>query len=179
VTDNPEIGESGMKNPMPWDTVPPALYDHFDLVKPYLARLRVTSDARVSDSREFGWLREDLARVKADGNAKSVSLNEAERRQELADAKARTKAREAERTAHQKPAPTVYEITVKNSATPGLPAPLDPKKAQAVPDDPTDDAGETEPSTPSEDIQLHETQHILADYVRTLEQPPASIVTQR
>jgi len=179
TTDTPEIGESGMKNPMPWDTVPSALYDHFDLVKSYVARLRVTSEARVSESREFGWLREDLARAKADENAKSVSLNEAERRQEQADTKARNKARVAERAARQKTAAPVYEITVKTASAPGLPAPLDPKKAQALPAEAPDEAGDAESSVPGEDIQLHETQHILADYVRLLDQPPASVVTQR
>ena len=179
ATDLPEIGESGMKNPMPWDTVAPALYDHFDLVKPYVARLKATSESRVADSREFGWLREDLQRAKADENDKSVSLNEAERRQQQDDAKARAKTRDAERAAHQKPAPPVYEITVKGASTPGLPAPMDPKKAQAAPDESQDEAGDAETSKPSEDIQLQETEHILADYVGTLEQPPASVVTKR
>jgi carboxyl-terminal processing protease len=179
ATDLPEIGETGMKNPMPWDTVPSAIYDHFDLVKPHLARLKASSEARVADNREFGWLREDLERAKTDGNDKSVSLNEAERRQEHDDAKARNKARDEERAAHQKTGPTVYEITVKGATTPGLPPPLDPKKAQAAPDDSQDEAGDSEASKTAEDIQLHETEHILADYVGALEQPASPVVTKR
>jgi carboxyl-terminal processing protease len=179
ATDLPEIGESGMKNPMPWDTVAPALYDHFDLVKPYVARLKASSESRITDSREFTWLRDDLQRAKADENDKSISLNEADRKKDQDDAKARTKERDAERTAHAKPAPPVYEITVKGASTPGLPAPMDPKKAQTPQDDSQDDAADSEASKPVEDIQLGEAEHILADYVGAIEQPPAPVVTKR
>lgn len=179
LTDNPEISESGMKNPLEWDTVPAALYDHFDLVKPYVATLRQDSQTRVSAGREFGWLRDDLALTEKDGGKKSVSLNEAERRQQQEDAKARTKARNAERLAHPAPAPAVYEITVNNASTPGLPAPLDPKKVKAPIDESKDDGGDPQPAASAEDIQLRETQHILTDYLQLLDHAPASNLTRR
>jgi len=178
-TDTPEISESGMKNPLPWDTVPSALYDRFNLVKPYLATLRGTSATRVAASQEFGWLHEDLARVKEDGDNKSVSLNEAARRQQQADAKARTKERAAVLTAAEKAAPPVYEITVQNADTAGLPAAKEPKKAPEPTDDSKDDGSEAEPAAPSEDLQLIEAQHILTDYVRLTEKKSESILTQR
>ena len=178
-TDNPEISESGMKNPMEWDTIAPALYDHFDLVKPYVATLRDNSQARVAADREFGWLRDDLALAEKIGGKKPVSLNEDERRKEQDDAKARTKERNAERLAHPAPAPATYEITVKNASATGLPAPLDPKKAKAAPEDVDEEGGDTPPAAATEDIQLRETEHILTDYVKQVDHAGASILTRR
>jgi carboxyl-terminal processing protease len=178
-TDTPEISESGMKNPLEWDTVPPALYDRFDLVKPYVARLRQDSLARVSVDPEFGWLREDLALVKEHGGRKSVSLNEAERRREQEDAEARTKARNAERVAHETPPPSVYEITVNTASAPGLPAPLDPKKVEATPRESKDEGGAAQPTVSTEDVQLQETQNILGVYLQLLNHAPESTLTQR
>jgi carboxyl-terminal processing protease len=182
ATDNPDIGESGMKNPLPWDTVPPALYDHFDLVKPYVGKLRQGSEARVSADREFGWLKEDLARTKSDRESKTVSLNEAERRKTLDDSKVQTKAHNADLQAHSDPVPTVYEITVQNAGTAGLPAPLDQKKAAAVPDESKDEGNaDAEPTTttPAHDLQLRETEHILEDYVHMVDHGKEPIVTER
>jgi carboxyl-terminal processing protease len=178
-TDTPEISEGGMKNPLPWDTVPSALYDRFNLVKPYLATLREKSATRIAASQEFGWLHEDLARVKKDGDGKSVSLNEAARRQEQADAKARTKERAAVLTAAEKAAPPVYEFTLENVDKPGLPAAKEPKKTPPQTDESKDDGSETEPAGPSEDLQLIEAQHILTDYVRLSDKTSPSILTQR
>ena len=178
-TDTPEISEAGMKNPLEWDTVASALFAHFDLVKPYVATLRVDSEARVAADRDFAWLREDLALTKANGGKKSVSLNEAERRREQADAAARTRARMAEQLAHPESVLSEYEITVKNASVPGLPAPLDPKKVKATLADSKDENGDAEPLVSTEDIQLRETQHILTDYLQLLNQTPAPVLTQR
>ena len=86
-----------MKNPMEWDTIPSALFAHFDLVAPFVATLREESQARIATDRDFAWLREDIALAARNRATKSVSLNEAERRREMDEAKARTKARDAER----------------------------------------------------------------------------------
>jgi carboxyl-terminal processing protease len=179
-TDIPEISESGMKNPLEWDTIPAAIYDHFDLVKSYAASLKQASEARVTADREFGWLREDLDRVKKDGASKTVSLNEAQRRTELDEAKARTKERNAERMAHPDPVYPTYEITVKSSSTAGLPAPLDPKKANATNPELKEDSDDAAATTPVDDIQLRETEHILTDYMKALDHSgPDAIVTKR
>jgi carboxyl-terminal processing protease len=169
LTDNPEISEAGLKNPLPWDAVPSALYAHFNLVEPYLAKLRENSSARVASDRDFKWLKEDLALIAENRDRKSVSLNEAERRKERDETKARVKAREAEKSTHREETPATYEITVENSGNPGLPAPLDSKKLKAensaAENEDTDDATS---SAPAEDLQLRETEHILADYVNFL-----------
>jgi carboxyl-terminal processing protease len=180
ATDTPEYSESGMKNPMPWDSVPSALYDHFDLVAPYVTPLREESQARVAGDRDFRWLREDLDSLEKNGGRKSVSLNEAERQDEQAQAKAHTKERDAERLRNPEPAAKVYEITVKNAGDPGLPAPMDPKKPTTANKD-SQDAADNGDSKPSEivDIHLRETENILADYVRLLDQRSSPVVTER
>src|SRR5262249_42485784 len=79
-TDIPEISESGMKNPMPWDTVSSTRYKQLNLVAPHLAALRHNSETRLAADQEYVWLREDLGRARQRQTEKSVSLNEAERR---------------------------------------------------------------------------------------------------
>lgn len=179
-TDTPEISEAGMKNPMEWDAVPAARYPHFDMVNPFVAKLRNESLTRISADRDFAWLREDLALVKKNRITKSVSLNETERMRERDDSKARTKARDAERLAHQETPPAVYEITVKNAATPGLPAPLDAAKLKAANPATNDEDEDGTPSAiPSQDMLLHETEHILTDYVHLLNPDSSPTLTRR
>ena len=180
-TDTPEISEAGMKNPMPWDSVPAASYPHFDLVKPYVAQLSDASRARIASDRDFSWWDQDLARVEKQRADKSVSLNEAERRQELDATKARNKARAAERLAHPTALPKSDEITVENADQPGLPAPLEPAKLKAQNTAANAQDGDDEiAAAPAEDVLLRETEHILTDYVNLVPAAPyAPVVTQR
>ncbi|MEO8351148.1 MAG: carboxy terminal-processing peptidase [Chthoniobacteraceae bacterium] len=187
-TDTKEISEAGMKNPLPFDTVPNAAYPRFNLTKPFVSTLRDRATARMATGEDFQWQREDLALVDSKRATKSVSLNEAERRRERDEAKARTKTRQAAQLAHQEAAPTVYEITLKNAGEAGLPAPVDPSKtgdkttaasALTTPSDEND--GDAEPETPAKDILLDETQEILRDYVQLLgkTQTPTTALSQR
>ena len=64
--------------------------------------------------------------------------------------------------------PTTYEITLKNSANPGLPAPMaPPPTAQVTPKGKADDKENevTGRQSPLEEIILNEGLNILADYV--------------
>ena len=179
-TDTPEISESGMKNPLEWDAVPPARYPRFDLVKPFVATLAERSRARIAGDQDFAWQREDLALTQQNRATKSVSLNETERRQEQDEEKARAKSRDAARLARKDTAPTAYEITVKNAATPGLPSPLDPAKLKT--DNPVAndlDEGEATPAGPAQDLLLKESEHILSDYVDLLHRSDGPILTRR
>jgi len=179
-TDTPEISEAGMKNPLEWDSVPAARYPHFDMVNPFVAKLRNESLTRISADRDFAWLREDLALVKKTRVTKSVSLNETERMRERDDAKARTTARDAERLAHHDTTPAVYEITVKNAALPGLPAPLDETKLKVANLTPNDNDGDgTASATPAKDLLLRETEQILTDYVQLLNPADSPTITRR
>jgi hypothetical protein len=42
-----------------------------------------------------------------------------------------------------------------------------------------EEADDTDSTTPAEDIQMRETQRILADYIRLLSEPAPSTLTQR
>jgi len=178
LTDNPEISESGMKDPLPWDSVPPARYPHYDLVAPYVAKLRDESQARIATDKDFGWLRKDLAFVEKNRATKALSLNEAERKHEKDEIAALAKARTAEILASKEPAPVTYEITVKNAEAPGLPAPVDPQKIAAHAVATNDDDGDAAPAVPTQDILLGETEHILSDYVVMLEHSAGPVLSE-
>jgi carboxyl-terminal processing protease len=165
TTDFSSVSESAMKDPLPWDAVPVATFTREDRVAPHVDALRQKSAQRIAAAQDFVYLAEDIARLRKSLATKTVSLNEAERRQELAAAKARQAEREKERAARKTQRPTTYEITLKNAAAPGLPPPL------ATPATPAAKKGApgagSDPTTPAsgEDVILTEAQQILADYV--------------
>jgi hypothetical protein len=111
---------------------------------------------------------------------KSVSLNEAERRLELAEGKARQAERKQEEQVRAMSLPTTYEITLKNVSAPGLPRPMAAKpsakastastpEAEAAPA--SDAFDQIAPGRSADDILLQETVKILADYVELLANP--------
>ncbi len=164
------MSESTLKDPLPWDVVPPESYEELGRVQPYVASLRQGSRQRVSTEEAFRYLQADIARLRQAEVAKSVSLNEAERRQELAQDK--TRRDQEARTLHAA-APPTYEITLENLSSPGLPPPMTspgpaPNRPSAEPDD------ASAKSTPAEDIVLNEGVRILGDYVGLLGHRAAS-----
>ena len=179
LSDNPEIGEAAMKNPLEWDTVPAAKFNRFDLVTPYLPALREQSRARVAADRDFTWLRADLAVVAKLRASKSLSLNEADRRKEKEETDAQAKVRKAQRLAAKHSEPTAYEITLKDATAPGLPAPVDPSKPKAETASWNQDGDPADATATTEDIQLRESQRILLDYVRDIEVPRGPTITKR
>jgi carboxyl-terminal processing protease len=170
VTDLSDVSESALKDPLPWDTVASTAHESLNRVAPYVAVLREQSARRVTADRDFGFVTGDLARLRKSVALKSVSLNEAERRHELAEAKARHEEREREdRVLHAK-GPTIYEITLANASSSGLPPPdAFDKDPQTTSREPAASAAENldEPSSrpASDDFLLNETVRILADYV--------------
>ena len=175
-SDLSDVNESSLKNPLPWDAVPAVAHEQLNRVQPYLGILRERSLRRVGTQKAFTYLVEDVARLKKSLAEKSVSLNEAERRQELAQIKARHDGRKQEELAHPTILPTTYEITLKNASLPGLPAPVAAKKgegAAATADTktstPPDDLDPMAAGrSPDSDILLQETMKILGDYVDLL-----------
>lgn len=192
-----DVGEKALENPLEFDTVTNVAHDQFNLVRPYLATLLRRSSERVATNQEFAYIREDIEEVKKEQNAKTISLNLAERLKELQDRNARDKARDQERMARKTPDVKVYEITLKDAGLPGLPPPLAKTNSPAAhlaavgglpgPSGATGtnaaiaSAGSTGGSTPSVspadadedtppkvDATLDETEHILQDYVQLL-----------
>ena len=124
VNNYAEIGERYLENALPYDTIRPAPYEKLDRVELYLPELKRRSEARVSTDRDFAYEREEIERYKKAIADKSVSLNEAERIREKKEADERAKARKKELAARPEPNWKIYEITLKEVDTPGLPAPV-------------------------------------------------------
>jgi carboxyl-terminal processing protease len=124
TSDFAEVSESALTDPLPWDAVPASHFESFNEVQPFLASLRARSKARITHDQDFVLLDQDIARLRKSLTSKSVSLNEADRRAEVAEAKARLAEREHAARMLKVSRPTTYEITLKNAGTPGLPAPM-------------------------------------------------------
>ncbi len=194
ANESKDIGESALEHPLPWDTIPSARYDHFNLVDPYLPELRRRSEERVAAEREFAYVREDIEQFKKHQADKTISLNEKQRLKEQEEAEARQKARDKERLAQPDPPEKVYELTLKQAALPGLPPPVAKTNAAlarlsaragastnsaaaatgAAPGEAALDEAEPE-KPPAPDAALVEAEHILVDYLSVL--PKGNLVT--
>jgi carboxyl-terminal processing protease len=182
LTDFPEISEAELQNPLPWDTIAAAGFTGNDRVSPYLDTLHARSAARIAKDPDFIELQKDRDKLRQTRETKSVSLNEAERRDEKAQIEARVEARKKDRLARAAAQPATFEITLKNVDSQGLGAPL--KKSQSLAKSaiefpatgPDNDADET---AFTEDILLGETENILADYANLLSGTGNSMVVQR
>ncbi len=162
TSDLGEIGESALKDPLPWDTVASARFAKEDRVQSVLETLRAMSARRVTTAKSFAWIRGEIALRNANLATKSVSLNEAERRTEMEQLKARKKSHEAELAAIAGQLPRTYEISLANADRPGLPQPI------AEPPDkekPKDTANDDAPSVSDQFVILNEAERILADYI--------------
>jgi carboxyl-terminal processing protease len=120
-TDVTEISEAAQKDPLPWDTIKAARYDTKSAVKPFLDALRKQSAERVAKEQPFTYVKESLAQARDRLAVKRASLNEAQRRQELARDKARQHALAAFWEGYRSTAPKSYTIRLKDVAATGLP----------------------------------------------------------
>ncbi|MEP6668186.1 MAG: carboxy terminal-processing peptidase [Chthoniobacter sp.] len=117
--DRPEIGESALKGPLPYDTVPPVDFDKWD--HPLFKNdLRQRSAARVAADPEFRYITEDLDEVKKRLGDNKVSLNQKVRLAEIDQDKARRDKRTAAREKIKQPNAKTYVITLDNVAKPDL-----------------------------------------------------------
>lgn len=176
LSDLPEIGESDLENPLPWDTIPAAKYTESNRVNGSLAALRTRSSERVAKDPDFADLKSDIERYRKMRDDKSVSLNEAKRQKEKTELKARVEAAKQQRLARATPPPAAYEVTLKNVSKPGLGDPVKPKAPVIDPDADPETAPEIA-SAPTDDIILLEAQKILTDYTGLLHAQPT--VSQR
>ncbi|MCW5557869.1 MAG: carboxy terminal-processing peptidase, partial [Verrucomicrobiae bacterium] len=127
-----DVGESSLENALAWDTISPAQYQPLNRISPLLPELTKRSTERVAANRDFDYVREDIERYKKAQAEKFVSLNETERRREIAENKARQETRKKELASRKNPRPTTWEITLKNVDQPGLPAPMTNQVAATV-----------------------------------------------
>ncbi len=172
ITDLPEIGESDLVNPLPWDTIAPQKLVGSNRVNAALAELRKRSEQRITSSPDFADLKDEIKRFRKMRDDKSVSLNESVRQKEKADLKARNQALEKERLARATPLPAAYEVTVKTALQPGLGELVKPKKPATTENEENADA--IAASVTADEIILNEAKNILLDYASLLKQPVVS-----
>jgi carboxyl-terminal processing protease len=167
LTDDPKFAESAMKNPLPWDQVPPAFHTELDRTRPYLRALSERSASRVAGDEVFACLKQEIAELGKRQAATVVSLNEAIRQKEKQRSEADQKAWEAKLAAIPRPFVKEYEITVQNAEQPGLTpsAPKPDSPAQPSPGKGADSSRQSNPAGLLGDPILRESEHILADYV--------------
>ncbi len=171
LTDDPQIGEGSLKVPLPYDEVPPAPVKKFtDQASLSIDLLRERSQARVKSSPEFASLQEDIARRRTLIEKNTISLNEAGRRAEIAEDKARVEARKARRLATKDPQEMVYSLTLDNVDLPQLTKASNEKKPAADADDDLDDDKD------DFDAGREEALNVLSDYVDTLAAPKTAQV---
>lgn len=162
-TDLPDFGESNFPNALPWDVLPPATYAQAKMIRPVvLTDLRKKSAARVQAEPGFRLMREKLAIMEKNAEAKSISLNEANRRREKLQADGIEAQMNKVILAKAPQMPPTYFITLDE-----IDSPLPRKPAQT---------GVAQPgvTNPDDGIELSEAEHILADYILALRAPLGS-----
>ncbi len=93
------IGESSYENALPWAQIKPVDYAPAGDLKGVLPALVALHGDRARKDKAFQYLQEDFAESRLQRRKNLVSLNEAERRRELAAQEARLASREAKRDA--------------------------------------------------------------------------------
>ena len=177
LTNEIDIGEKTLDNPLPFDTIATAPYRKSDLIASLLPELKKRSAARVSSDKDFVYLRQEVERFKKLVAQKSVSLNEAQRMKEKQDAEARTKARHQEMLARAASKDKVYDVTLENLGSPTLTLHKETAKPVAANANTTDDTA-GDPPTPAIDTTLEESKHILQDMLDLLHKPSGSTVVK-
>jgi carboxyl-terminal processing protease len=170
-TDLKEISERKMSEPLPWDSVPASRFSKLNRVRPVLATLQRESATRVANDPALRLLRQNLALASEKLEGTSISLNEAERRRDKAQADALEAKLKTATQARAGQTPTTYDITLQNADLPSLPAARKPSVAKTAT---TQLPSSNEQMTPSSvstadtgvDIVLREAEHILADYIQ-------------
>jgi carboxyl-terminal processing protease len=95
-TDNVEIGEGSLKNRLEYDEVAPVKITPYPSPL-FLDELRANSKARIATDPEFRYVSEDMKRLRERIDANAISINEKDRRKELAEDKTRKELRKTER----------------------------------------------------------------------------------
>ncbi|MEO5914213.1 MAG: carboxy terminal-processing peptidase [Luteolibacter sp.] len=176
LSDFPEIGESDLGNPLPWDTIETAKFTPSNRVTASIDSLRTRSTDRIAKSPDFSALKAEAERFKKLREDKVVSLNEAKRLKEKEETKERAENAKKERLARGTNQPKTYELTLKTLAKPGPGELITQEKPKINPDADLD--GEDDlPVEPTDDIVLHEARNILIDYIGLLKGQP--VVSQR
>lgn len=94
LSDPKVFGEASYDNALPWAKIKPAKYTATGKTASLLPQLQSRHEARVQNDPDFQRFVEDATELKAQRERRVISLNEAERRSELATLASRLKVRE-------------------------------------------------------------------------------------
>lgn len=158
TTDLAEFGESSFDNALPWTQIKAADYTPAGDLTGIVPALKARHDKRISQDKEFKYLREDIAEFKKLRRENLISLNEADRRKERETQEAREKSREKDRGINE---------SDKASAASGSHALHDDGMLSSERELSADLAIENANKS-VKDILLHEAAHILSDGVGLL-----------
>ncbi len=194
VNNEMDVGEGMHPHALPWDTIPPAKYTRLGRVQSHLPELRRRSETRRAADPDWAYRLEDIELYRQSQADRSISLNLEQRLKERAEGEARAEARKKERAARAPTEEKIYEITLKDTTQPGLPAPLgSPPTAGAAAEDESDASptlaanaavGEEEEEdadkSPELDVTLKEAKRILLDLIeltqtRAVPQSPVAV----
>jgi carboxyl-terminal processing protease len=120
---NPDIGEGALENALRLEPIDGAPFTKYNLVQPYLADLRRLSAERVTTNQDFAYVTQDIAQDQKSRADKTSTMNEQEAIRQHQTENAQDLARKAELAVRPLPDERIYNLTVENSATNGLPAP--------------------------------------------------------
>jgi carboxyl-terminal processing protease len=93
--DAEDFGESSYDNALPWVQISAADYTPQGDLTDVLPMLQTRHDTRIKSDKDYQYLEEDIAQIKAERKKNLISLNEADRRKERDAQEARIKARES------------------------------------------------------------------------------------
>lgn len=130
IYDYLDFGEASLDNCLPADQTTPANFNPLDQVKPFLGELQTASKVRVSQSKDFAYLLEDIEQVKKRKDEKVISLNEKVRLAEREEDKARAEKRKKERAERSKPTSHIFELDLDMAMANEPLKPFDPNAAK-------------------------------------------------
>lgn len=169
--------ESSQKSALPYDEIEPAPCERVGVADSAIAPLSKTSTKRAASSKEFQWIREDLARWEKQKIDKTFSLNEKKRLAERKADEDRQAARKKERLA-QKTKPLVFEeitLAMLDGKAPPVAASTAPAQGAAPHLDDEDEGYERAPDAP--DAVLDESLRIADDLAQLTAPPQAQAST--
>jgi hypothetical protein len=144
LTDIREVSEADLDNPLPWDTIPSAKFSRSARVTPAVVKaLQSRSVARTAKDPAFSALLEEKERLRKQREEKTISLNEAQRKKEKAEAEARIEARKKQTAERAAARPPTWEVTLKTVDAPGIGEPVKTKPVAANAPAPNGAAGTT------------------------------------
>lgn len=97
TVDGDEAGEASLTNALSPTTIKPARYEKLANLKALSARLQAAHDKRAASNPELQWWLQDVREFRQERDAKTVTLNEADRRAAITKRKAQLAARDEQR----------------------------------------------------------------------------------